>query len=356
MDFQQTLKGFKSAIDRRLCQQFDAIIAEAKKEDELITSALEQTKKIALAGGKRIRGALLQNIYFGVGGKEKKKILEVAVAIEFLHLFFLIHDDIIDCGILRHGEETINEFFSKKNIKKIGASKAGHFGDSLAIIIGDLFFAKANELILKAGFGEKETIKALTCLQNVASATIIGQAQDISIEQANQADEKKVLAMYENKTAYYTFQGPLRLGAIFAKAGDKKTLAILDRYAGLVGTAFQLQDDFLGVFGKKERTGKSISSDIEEGKKSLMFVYAKTKAGVKDRKILDELLGKKNLSSKEIRCFRDILTRTGAKKYAQGLALEYLRLGKVEIEKVILMPKAKKFLIGMAEYLEEREV
>ena len=354
MDFQQTLSEFKTAIDKRLCQHFDTIITEAEKEDELIVSALKQAKKIALGGGKRIRGALLQCTYFGVGGKERKKILEVAVAIEFLHLFFLIHDDIIDRGNLRHGERTVNNFFAKKNTKRLDVSDAEHFGNSLAIIIGDLFFAKANEIILKANFGERETIKALVYLQRVLRVTIIGQAQDISIENNQQTNEEKILKMYKNKTACYTFQGPLQVGAIFAKVNDQKTLNIFDRYAGLVGVAFQLQDDILGIFGKKVKTGKSTISDIEEGKISLLLVYARNKADIEDRKMLDEILGKKNLSQKEIRCFRNILIKTGARKYAQNLAQAYLQLGKVEIKKAVLMPKAKKFLIEIVEYLEKR--
>ncbi len=356
MDFQQTLKGYKVAMDKELGRYFDLAIASARQQDELTAKALEQTKKIALSGGKRIRGALVQCGYAGVGGKEKKKILQVAVAIELLHLFFLIHDDVIDCGDLRHGQETLQKFFAKKKNGRTNVIESEHFGNSLAIIVGDLLFAKANEAILRAGFGEKETLTALTYLQEVVKTTILGQTQDIAMEKTGQASEESVLAMYENKTARYTFEGPLKLGALLAGTADKKTLSVFARYASVVGKAYQLQDDLLGVFGKKEKTGKSTVSDIEEGKLSLLVIRARAMAKGKDQKSLQALLGKKKLSVKEVQIFQAILIKTGAKKYTQDLAQAYFTTGKAEIEKAVLLPQAKNFLINMVEYLEGREI
>ncbi|NTV41133.1 MAG: polyprenyl synthetase family protein [Candidatus Moranbacteria bacterium] len=351
MDFKQTLSEFKGAIDKELSRFFDAMIAVADKEDRLLADALRQTKKIALGGGKRIRGALVQCAYFGVGGKEKKKILKVACAIELLHLFFLIHDDVIDRGDLRHKEKTINKFFFKK-----ATQESEHFGNCMAIIVGDMLFAKANEIILEAGFEKRETMAALKNLQRVVQTTVIGQTQDISIHARRKISESEVIRMYENKTAQYTFQGPLQLGAMLAGKGDKKTLEILGKYAIALGIAFQLQDDVLGIFGEEDKTGKSSVSDIQEGKQSLMVIYAKTKAGAGDRKSLEAISGKRKLTSSEVKKFKDILLGTGAKKYACELADEYLAKGEKEIEKVALLPKSKSFLLDLAKYLREREL
>ncbi len=350
------MKGYKVAIDKELGRHFDLAIAQASQQDELITKALKQTKKIALSGGKRIRGALLQCAYAGAGGKEKKKILQIAVAVELLHLFFLIHDDIIDCGQLRHGQETLQKFFAKKKNGQTNVIESEHFGNSLAIIIGDLLFSQANELILKAGLGEKETLKALIYFQGVVQTTILGQTQDVAMEKDGQVSEEKVLAMYENKTARYTFEGPLKLGALLAGMADKKTLSVFDRYASSVGKAYQLQDDLLGIFGQQDKIGKSTVSDIEEGKLSLLVVWAKKKAKGRNQKILKTLLGKKNLKAKEVQIFQEILIKTGAKEYVQNLVKVHLAIGKSEIEKAVLLPQAKNFLINMVEYLERREI
>ncbi len=354
--FQNSLKEFKIDIDKQLGAYFDELIEDSVKKDLTIAKALEQIKKIALAGGKRIRGALLFWAYLGAGGREKKKIMKIAVAIELIHLFFLVHDDIIDHGNLRHGEETIHELFSKKNNIKNDSKRAEHFGNSVAIIVGDMLAAKANEIILKAGFGDRETVTALARVQAVVATTIIGQSQDITIENSTEASEEAVLEMYENKTARYTFEGPLQLGVLFAGVTDKKTLQLLSQCAIPLGVAFQLQDDILGIFGEKEMVGKSTISDIEEGKQSVMVIQARKKASAADKKLLSLILGKKNLSQKEIQIFKDILTKTGAKEYAQNLAREYFKIGRNKIEKVVLLSASKNFLIGMADYLEKREV
>ena len=355
MTFQQCLGELKVAIDRELEHYFDIAIADAKKEDRLIAEALMQTKKITLAGGKRIRGTLLCQAYFSVGGKEKKKILKVAAAIELVHMFLLIHDDIIDRGDSRHGQKTLHRMFSLKKQKYNFKNDGEHFGISEAIITGDMLCTMANKIIADAGFDSKATVAVLAKLQSIVETTIIGQSQDIGIAYNNNATEKEVLAMYKNKTARYTFEGPLHLGAILAGVSDKKTLGIFSRYALPLGIAFQIQDDILGVFGNTKKMGKSVVSDIKEGKKSLVVVKAFELASISERKQLESILGKKNLTQKEIKTFQNILKSTGALNYARNLALKQFAQGKKEIEKAVLLPKEKKFFTELIEYLEKRE-
>ena len=195
------MEDLKVAIDKELQYYFDVAIADAYKKDNLIAEALEYTKVIALSGGKRIRGALLCWGYFGMGGKEKKKILKAAAAIELIHLFLLVHDDIIDRGDLRHGKETLHKILGRKYVKNVSVQEKEHFGESMAIIIGDMLYAIAMEAILQAGFDLKEMTSALLQLQKIVANTIIGQSQDIAIEYNKNATTKSVLAMYENKTA-----------------------------------------------------------------------------------------------------------------------------------------------------------
>lgn len=355
MEFQQKLSGLKAVIDKEIEHQFDLAIESARKKDHLIAEALEHTKKIALSGGKRIRAALMQCAYFGVGGKEKKKILKAAVSIEFVHLFLLVHDDIIDRGDLRHGKETLHRLFSRK-YKGNSIANSEHFGDSMAVIVGDMLYAISQKIILKVGFPFENLVPALFKLQDVVSTTIAGQSQDIAIENSASASFEEVLKMYENKTARYTFEGPLHMGAILAGCNDKKTFDLLSRYSLPLGIAFQVQDDILGVFGSRKKIGKSVASDIEEGKISLLVVMARQSASADQKKKLNSILGKKNLSNKEIKDFQNILRVTGALEYCQNFASELIKEAKTEIEKVIVKKDSKDFLIGLAEYLEKREI
>ncbi|HEX8974846.1 MAG TPA: polyprenyl synthetase family protein [Patescibacteria group bacterium] len=355
MNFKQELEGLKKAIDKELGTHFDRIIVDAEKKDPLIAEALRQTKKIAISGGKRIRGALVCHGYFGAGGREKKKIMKVAVAIELVHLYLLVHDDIIDRGDLRHGEMTLHEFFAHKK-KKTSPEEKKRFGDSVAIIVGDMLYVLANKLVAQAGFGANETVQALALLQDYVGTTIVGQSQDIAIENDRSVGEKEVLAMYENKTAKYTFESPLRVGMALAGCNDRKTFGSISGYAEAVGIAFQIQDDILGVFGSEKKIGKSVASDIEEGKQSLMVVKARQTGNANQKKQLASILGKKNVTKKEVAAIQTIIKETGALAYCQKMAKEKFAKGKQEIEKAILLKETKNFLVSLVRYLEGREI
>lgn len=354
MKFSDKLARYKKEIDRELENRFDKMILEAEKKDVLMTEALLHTKKIALAGGKRIRGALLVNAYLGFGGKEKKKIMKIAAAIELVHLFLLVHDDIIDRGDLRHGQVTLHRAMAKKYAKKKVETDDAHFGNSVAIIVGEMLYCAANELIATAGFSAGITLEALADLQKLVKNTIIGQSQDILIALSDHFDEKEILSMYENKTARYTFEGPLKLGAIFAGCSDRKTLHILNDFALPLGVAFQIQDDQLGIFASQKEIGKDCTSDIVEGKKTLLVAKTVQLCDKKQRIEFLKILGKAKIESKEIKNFQRIIIECGAKQYCDELIREFFAKGKKEIEKVIMLGEQKDFLLGLVEYLLSR--
>lgn len=356
MDFSRHLAAHKKAIDKQLEQTFNKLIKENQKKDALITECLKHAQKIALAGGKRIRGALLMNAYFGFGGKEKQKILKVATAIELVHLFLLMHDDIIDRGDLRHGQMTLHKKIAEKYAKKNQENENVHFGESLAIIVGDMLYAVAFQMLAEAGFEAEITVKALGYLQQVVNTTIIGQSQDIFIAFGNTFEQKEILKMYENKTARYTFEGPLHLGAILASCSDKKSFKMLSEYALLLGVAFQIQDDILGVFGNEQKMGKNLATDIEEGKKTLLVAKALEFANKNEQKQILAILGKKQLKVQEIMEFQDILKKTGALAYNEEDAKKMLFKGKESIAKLVMLGVQKEFLLELITYLENRRV
>lgn len=356
MNFQKKLKELKTAINKELEYQLDIEIRDVQKKDDLMAKALVQTKKIALAGGKRMRGALLCQAYFGLGGKEKKKIFKIAAAIELAHLFCLVHDDIIDRGNLRHGQTTLHKFFVAKKAKGPFSKDAMHYGNSMAIVVGDFIYALAIKIITQAGFADEITVRAMNHLQSIILTTVIGQGQDIEITYKKNVTEKDVFAMYGNKTARYSIEGPLHMGAIFAGCNSQKMLNSLSNYAMPIGIAFQIQDDILGVFGNETKIGKSTASDISEGKQSIAVVKARELSSSEQKRQLNSILGKKNLTNKEIKKFQDIIRLTGALEYSKKMSAKYLKKGKKEMEQAIILPNAKNFFIELVEYLENREI
>lgn len=355
MTFKYKLSQLKVAIDGQLEKYFDSAIRDAKGKDKLLAEALDQIKKIALSGGKRVRGALLCQSYFGFGGKDRIKIIKAAAAIELVHLFLLVHDDIIDRGNVRHGKMTLNAWFAKKYEKKLGKEEAKHLAISMAIIAGDLLYAMAIEIISKAGFEEKNSVAAISQLQKVVANTIVGQSQDINISYDSKISQEKILKMYENKTAKYTFEGPLQIGALLAGENDKKMFQKISNFSVPLGIAFQIQDDMLGIFGNEKHVGKS-ASDIEEGKRTLLVAKAYEFANDDQIKQINAILGKKNLSKSEIEKFQNLLIETGSFDYNKKMADQYFETGKKEIEKNMMLAEPKKFLFGMIEYLEKREI
>lgn len=355
MDFGETLADFKKKADREIAKYLDEKIASAKKEDMVSAQALEYVKKFALAGGKRIRPALMHYSYLGSGGKEMEKIIKASIGIELIHLFLLIHDDIIDNDSKRHGMDTINARYEKIGKRIFFKKDNKHFGNSMGIMIGDMVNALGNDAIFSSGFPADLVMKALSKVQGIVSFTVVGEMKDVYIEYRNKASEKEIMKMYEYKTAKYTIEGPLHLGAVLGGASDE-FCAKLSRYAVPVGIAFQIQDDILGIFGSEKKLGKGVGSDIAEGKKTILVVKALEKSSGSDRKKLQRILGDRNLNAEKINQFRNIIINTGSLEYAENLAGKLVLEGKEALEEIKIAPAAKDFLLGMADYMTSRQI
>nr|MBP9728468.1 polyprenyl synthetase family protein [Candidatus Moranbacteria bacterium] len=265
MQIEEELKRFKSRLDPCIDAYFDAVLENGIKEDDLVAEALEHARVIVLAGGKRLRSAFMYYGYIGAGGTEEEKMLETSVSVELIHSFLLVHDDIIDRDDMRHGVPTLHKRYADFGKRLFPDRDTDHFGTSIAIIMGDMLYSFGNDILFKSDFPKERIFAALSRLQNIVSFTVVGQARDIYMEYKREATEEEILSMYRNKTAKYTVEGPLHLGAIMAGASEE-LLTLLSDYAIPLGIAFQIQDDILGIFGSAKRLGKPVGSDIEEGK------------------------------------------------------------------------------------------
>ncbi|MFA6973404.1 MAG: polyprenyl synthetase family protein [Parcubacteria group bacterium] len=349
------LEDFKRKIDVEIEKYLDRIIKETAKRDAVMAESIKYVKKLVMAGGKRLRPAFMYFGYLASGGKEKEKMLRAAVSMELIHIFLLIHDDIMDRDDTRHGIDAVHVRYENLGKKLFKNKDFEHFGNSMAIIIGDMVGALGNQIIFESQFKPERIMQALAKLQTIVSLTVIGQSQDIYIEYRGKATEKDILKMYENKTAKYTVEGPLHLGAILGGAKEE-IIKGLSQYAIPLGTAFQIQDDLLGIFGSEQKLGKKVGADIIEGKQTLLVARAKAKADRTQRKILDALLGKTDLSKDDIEKFQDIMQATGAYEYAKKLSHGLVLRAKQELEKVQISKEAKDFLNDIADYMIEREL
>jgi geranylgeranyl diphosphate synthase type I len=357
MEIEAELKAFKARLDPKIGAYFDVAIEKASKEDVFVTDALRYSREFILAGGKRLRAAFMYYGYLGAGGKEEEKILHTSMSIELIHAFLLVHDDVIDKDDTRHGVATLHQHYTDIGKALFLGKDVEHFGNSIAIIMGDMLSAFGNDIIFSSAFPLEQKFQALLKLQDIVSFTVIGQARDVYMEYMGEASEAEILSMYRNKTAKYTVEGPLYLGALLAGATEE-LLHGFTAYAIPLGIAFQIQDDILGTFGNAKRLGKPIGSDIAEGKITLLVSRALRDGSVDQKKRIKELLARgKDLKEKDIEEFREIIRATRAFESTQTLAAEYIEEGKRSLETMrdILDPRAYDFLFSIAEYMMERE-
>jgi len=353
MDIMKELAAFKEMIDRELATVLDEAIAEMKKKDRFTASVLTYFKKTVLNGGKRLRPMFLYYGYRAAGGKDRAAILRAAASIELVHAFMLMHDDLVDRDDLRHGMKTVHARYHTIARRLFPKKDAQHFSFSLALVLGDFVYALGNRILFSAPFPPQRVVRALKRLQEIVALTWVGETQDVYMEYRGKASEKDILAMYENKTARYTFEGPLQLGAILAGAPDS-FLKKISTAALPLGIAFQIYDDILGIFGSEKEIGKPVGSDVREGKITLLITRARKNANHAQRRLINDLLGKENLSGEDLERFRSILVSTGALSDVKSVAQHHIRQGKQHLARMQLPQEAREFLLGVADYLAAR--
>jgi len=353
------LKEYKKKLDNLLEKYFAAKINEAKEIDPQAVRTVEVLRRFTLSAGKRIRPALAYYGYLAAGGENEEEMLKTSMAIELVHIFLLVHDDIIDRDEKRHGIETVHETYKKWG-KELGLleAEAGHFGNSMAIVAGDAAYLLANEILYRSNFKAEIIVATLEKTQEIAYRTTQGQMMDVLVGAKGTATEKEIIGIHENKTARYTFEGPLHLGVTLAgKKEDKKLMDTFSAYALPVGRAFQIRDDILGVFGDEKKLGKSVGADIIEGKQTLLVLKALQNGTKKQVGEIKKLLGKKDLTKKEVEDFRNIIKDTGSLEYSQKLSEKLIAEALLALKRIDFKNnEAKNFLEGIAEYIIKREV
>ena len=314
----------------------------------------EKILDFSVGGGKRIRAALVVLGYQAGGGNKTEDVFPAAIAVELLHNFFLIHDDIIDLSDVRRSRPTIHKMFeSWSNQIFRNNTDRQHFCHSMAMLAGNLSCAMAIETLTSVNLPAERIVQAFQKLYTIGRDTVIGQGLDITRTFEDEISEEAVMQIYLLKTAKYTIECPLHLGLLLSGADDG-LLEEISRYAIPVGIAFQIQDDILGVFGTEEELGKSVTSDIKEGKQTLLTVAAYKLGTEAHRERLKFLLGNPHISPADIEEVREIMRASGSLIYARSRAQLLVEKRKTEIRQLSIIADIKQILEGLADYIMER--
>lgn len=306
-------------------------------------------------GGKRIRGALVMAGYEMCGGTDERMITRAATALEMIHAYILIMDDIQDRSVLRRGKPTAHEMLAAYHRKQGLSGDAAHAGVALAINAALAGNHAAQMLLSGLQVEDELKIKVLGIVNYTMVTTAHGQTTDIINELATTVSDADIVHTLEWKTAHYTVLNPLCTGMVLAGAGCEDTDAIRD-YALHVGKAFQITDDILGVFGSPTKTGKRSGDDIKEGKKTVLTQYALGHASPDEQLFLKKCLGNQEVTDADLQQCQKIIKRSGALGNASDMAKHHsmAALDALAVADRPWKPDQVAFLEGLAQTIISR--
>lgn len=349
------LLRYKAIVDSELEKYFDRKSEDFIKISPFITDLFSHLKEFTLRGGKRLRPTLLYHSYKAFGGKEEEDVIAISIFIELIQSFLLIHDDIMDHADLRRGGDTIHKIY-EKYAESSNYEEPYHFGSTIAILVGDLANQLAFELIADSKLENKDKLlKLLKLLTYQLVGVVCGQVHDILLSNDKVYTLKDITNVHHYKTAKYTYEIPVIAGALLAGATDEE-IDHLTEYSTYAGVAFQIYDDILGVFGDDENTGKPTTSDISEGKKTLLTLKVE-ETGTNDQKeILKRYLGKKDLTIEEAEEVKTVMKDSGALEFSKQACKDYVEAAQNNLDNI----KREKtdsftFLYEIAEYCINRD-
>lgn len=264
-----------------------------------------------LAGGKRLRPAFCVWGYLGAGGVDLEPALRAAASLELLQACALVHDDVMDDSDTRRGRPAAHRRFATAHRGAGWAGDSQRFGDGAAILLGDLCLSWADEMLYRCGFGADELARAKVVYDRMRTELMAGQYLDLLEQARGGGSVERALLVVRYKSAKYTIERPLHLGAALAGA-DQAYMEMLSAYGLPLGEAFQLRDDVLGVFGDPAQTGKPAGDDLREGKRTLLVASAMQRATEDQAFHLREGLGDPHLDGESISRLREIIVATGA--------------------------------------------
>ncbi|NLL94808.1 MAG: polyprenyl synthetase family protein [Thermoplasmatales archaeon] len=304
--------------------------------DENPDNLIEAARQYPYAGGKRMRPAMVLAACGAVGG-DRKKAFPLAVAIEYIHNFTLVHDDLMDGDEVRRGMVT-------SHVK---------YGMATAILAGDALFARAFEIMTDLDVPDKTLREILKVVTRAVWDLARGQQMDINNENGEEVTMEEYIETIRLKTSVLFASGAA--GGAMVGGADGKTVDAIHSYAMKLGVAFQMFDDILGIVGDPEKTGKSSGNDIRKGKSTVMVCHALANLKGEDLREFRAVLGKNDASEAEIDRVRDILRKAGSIDYAISMAETFT---KEAIACLHVLPEGpdKEFMVGLAEYAMAREV
>jgi isopentenyl-diphosphate delta-isomerase type 1 len=299
-------------VEEILGAYLDERTSELAAIDPNLVAVAEEVAGLIAAGGKRLRPAFVYWGHRATGAGHDASVYYVAAAVEMLHTFALLHDDVMDRAATRRGRPTAQRSFAEVHRADGLAGDATWFGTSAAILAGDLAFVWADDLLERAGLTATALSRVRGVFTTLRTEVMAGQYLDLRLDGLAGADVASARRVALLKSGRYTVTRPLALGQTIACDHDTDTADALRVYGDALGLAFQMRDDVLGLLGDPAVTGKSSMSDLREGKRTVLALRALALATTSERAVLERALGNPELDDTDAERCREIITSSGA--------------------------------------------
>ncbi|MEO6268664.1 MAG: polyprenyl synthetase family protein [Nocardioidaceae bacterium] len=310
----------------------------------------------SVSGGKRFRASFCWWGYRAVSPEvsDEDALLRACAALEMLHASALVHDDYMDASNTRRGRPATHRAFGAEHREQGWRGDPEQYGAAAAILLGDLLLTWSDELLRRCGLPADRVADAMDVFDRCRSEVITGQFLDVSVQARGQADVDAAMTVLRYKSAKYSVERPLHVGATLAGAGPDQ-LGELTAYGLPLGEAFQLRDDLLGVFGDPASTGKPAGDDLVEGKRTVLVALALDAARPGDAAVLDGALGTP-LSQDAVAELRHIIDSSGAHDQVEQVITELVGLSLGHLDASSLAEPARAVLRELAAAATDRAV
>ncbi len=300
-----------------------------------------------LTGGKRLRPAFCHWGWRGAGGADLPQIATAAASLELLQAGALIHDDVMDASDTRRGRPSAHRRFQSMHEDTGWPGAAAAFGVSAAILLGDLCLAWSGQMYDESGLDDAALRRGRPVYDQMRTEVMSGQYLDILEQARGRGTAESALRVVVFKSAKYTVERPLHLGA--ALAGAPPTVVEAYSAYGLpLGIAFQLRDDVLGVFGDPAVTGKPAGGDLREGKRTVLIALALRAATTAQAEVVRARLGDRGLDDAGIEALRSVIVETGALTACEKMIESYATEATDALRAAPITPDAREALADLA--------
>lgn len=339
-------------IDRYIEEYFDEKATSAPLP--FMKEMYSDIKEYCLRDGKRIRPLLLINAYNGYrrGFNRTGEIVKLGAAVEIMHSFLLVQDDIIDRAEMRRGGEALHILLGKRYSS---VTINPFIGTDIASVLADVMFSSALDIICGAKLRDKIKMSFLEVFSRTYEKTAWGQILDSLNTMPRTIDSESNAPMMISlmKTAWYTMVYPITMGYVLSGGEGRKELKSIEDFGIPLGIAFQIRDDILGIFGIESDTGKPNDSDIHEGKLTLLVHNTMQRLDAAELERFKALLLSQSKSEADVAYIRETIKSSGALDEAMDRHRSLIAEAGERLEELLVKPFNREFLRGVVESVED---